>query len=197
MTTEFKVLGPLEVWHDGVRITVPAGHAEVLLTTLLLRANEVVSTDALVERLWPGGHATEGRPGEAILLDTLATVHRTAGDHDRAIECLERALHLNLSAGDRYSAGINLANLGRLHREVNRLTDAVKALERSLDLSRAVGDRHNQALALAGLGDVHLESGDLATARGCWREALEIFKDLGAPETREIGERLLTHVGTS
>ncbi|CAL9673288.1 Regulatory protein AfsR [Actinosynnema sp. ALI-1.44] len=55
MTTEFKVLGPLEVWHDGVRIAVPAGRAEVLLVTLLLRANEVVSADALVERLWPGG----------------------------------------------------------------------------------------------------------------------------------------------
>ncbi|XVV03260.1 BTAD domain-containing putative transcriptional regulator [Actinosynnema sp. CA-248983] len=142
-------------------------------------------------------HATEGRPGEPILLDTLATIHRTAGNHDHAVECLERALHLNVTASDRYSAGINLANLARLHREAGHLTEAAGAFEQSLDHSRAVGDRHNEALALAGLGDVRLETGDLRTARDCWRGALEIFKDLGAPETREIGERLLTHVRAS
>ncbi|GAA1279335.1 AfsR/SARP family transcriptional regulator [Saccharothrix xinjiangensis] len=54
MTTTFKVLGPLEVRHGGERVDVPAGLARVLLATLLLRANQTVTMDALVERLWDG-----------------------------------------------------------------------------------------------------------------------------------------------
>ncbi|MEU4742434.1 transcriptional regulator [Actinosynnema sp. NPDC023658] len=51
----FAVLGPLEVWHDGERVAVPAGRARVLLATLLLRANQPVSADELVDRLWEVG----------------------------------------------------------------------------------------------------------------------------------------------
>ncbi|WP_158839569.1 AfsR/SARP family transcriptional regulator [Saccharothrix deserti] len=52
MATEFRVLGPLEVSHDGRRVPLPAGKARVLLAALLLRANQVVPVDELVERLW-------------------------------------------------------------------------------------------------------------------------------------------------
>ncbi|WP_051771657.1 AfsR/SARP family transcriptional regulator [Saccharothrix sp. NRRL B-16314] len=53
--TRFNVLGPLEVWHDGARLTIPAGRARVLLATLLLRANQPVAVDTLVDRLWEDG----------------------------------------------------------------------------------------------------------------------------------------------
>ncbi|MBY8849049.1 AfsR/SARP family transcriptional regulator [Saccharothrix longispora] len=141
-------------------------------------------------------HRQEGRPGESILLDTLATIHRADGERERALECLERALDLNLGAGDRYSAGINLANLGLIHLELSDPDAAALALERSLEHSRAVGDRHNEALALTRLGDVRHAAGDTATARRHWRDALVVFRELGAPEMREPGERLLAH-GTS
>ncbi|XVV03259.1 AfsR/SARP family transcriptional regulator [Actinosynnema sp. CA-248983] len=61
MTTEFKVLGPLEVWHDGKPVPVPVGRVRVLLASLLLHANEVVSTDVLVDRLWDGAPPTPAR----------------------------------------------------------------------------------------------------------------------------------------
>jgi DNA-binding SARP family transcriptional activator len=48
------VLGPLEVLLDGEPVAVPAGRGQALLATLLLRANEFVSVDELVERLWEG-----------------------------------------------------------------------------------------------------------------------------------------------
>ncbi|MFD1150710.1 AfsR/SARP family transcriptional regulator [Saccharothrix hoggarensis] len=50
----FNVLGPLEVWHGGRRVPVPAGRARLLLAVLLLRANQPVSADELVDRLWDG-----------------------------------------------------------------------------------------------------------------------------------------------
>ncbi|MBB5954890.1 DNA-binding SARP family transcriptional activator/Tfp pilus assembly protein PilF [Saccharothrix tamanrassetensis] len=137
--------------------------------------------------------AQEVRTGEAVLMDTLATVHRALGERERAVECLEQALRLNLDNDDLYSVGINLANLGRLHHELGRTAAATDALERALELSRSLSDRHNEALALAWLGDVLDGSGDVTGACQHWRAALAIFKELDAPETRELGVRLLAH----
>ncbi|WP_367134889.1 BTAD domain-containing putative transcriptional regulator [Saccharothrix sp. HUAS TT1] len=51
----FNVLGPLEAWHGEAPVPIPAGRARVLLATLLLRANQPVPVDVLVDRLWEGG----------------------------------------------------------------------------------------------------------------------------------------------
>ena len=52
MAVSFGILGPLEV-RDGERTLVVRGAKQrLLLALLLLRANEVVSTDALVDGLW-------------------------------------------------------------------------------------------------------------------------------------------------
>ncbi|HEX8869241.1 MAG TPA: BTAD domain-containing putative transcriptional regulator, partial [Lentzea sp.] len=52
MTAEFRVLGTLEVRLRGRVVPLPAGHSKVLLAGLLLRANEIVTTDRLVRWLW-------------------------------------------------------------------------------------------------------------------------------------------------
>jgi DNA-binding SARP family transcriptional activator len=49
---EFHVLGPLEVVRDGRTLELGAGKQRTLLVVLLLNANEVVSTDRLIEALW-------------------------------------------------------------------------------------------------------------------------------------------------
>ena len=50
MNVEYRVLGPLEVLADGVPVAVPAGRCHVLLATLLLRPNRLVSVDELIDR---------------------------------------------------------------------------------------------------------------------------------------------------
>ena len=49
---EFRILGPLEVHENGRMIEVGAAKPRALLAVLLLNANRVVSTDALIESLW-------------------------------------------------------------------------------------------------------------------------------------------------
>jgi DNA-binding SARP family transcriptional activator len=49
---DFKILGPLEVARDGRAIPIARIKERALLAVLLLSANEVVSTDRLVDRLW-------------------------------------------------------------------------------------------------------------------------------------------------
>jgi DNA-binding SARP family transcriptional activator len=49
---EFRVLGPVEVTCAGRAVPIGAGKQRVVLAALLLRANETVSVDRLIEHLW-------------------------------------------------------------------------------------------------------------------------------------------------
>jgi YVTN family beta-propeller protein len=52
---DFRILGPLEVAGDDGALPAPRGRAQrALLLYLLLHANELVSSERLVEALWPG-----------------------------------------------------------------------------------------------------------------------------------------------
>ncbi len=58
---QFRVLGPLEVAADGVELPLGGASQRALLAMLLLHANEVVSSDRLIDELWdepPGSGAT-------------------------------------------------------------------------------------------------------------------------------------------
>ena len=50
---EFRVLGPVEVVRDGVGMRVGSPTQRTLLALLLMHPNEVVSTDRMLEVLWP------------------------------------------------------------------------------------------------------------------------------------------------
>jgi DNA-binding SARP family transcriptional activator len=49
---EFRILGPLEVGSDTALVTIGGHKQRALLAALVMRANEVVSTDRLIEDLW-------------------------------------------------------------------------------------------------------------------------------------------------
>ena len=49
---DFRILGPLEVTDQGREPVIAASKQRALLAILLLHANEVVSSDRLIEELW-------------------------------------------------------------------------------------------------------------------------------------------------
>jgi DNA-binding SARP family transcriptional activator len=49
---DFRILGPLEIWDDGVELPVSGERQRALLAILLLHAGEPVSSDRLMEELW-------------------------------------------------------------------------------------------------------------------------------------------------
>ncbi|MET9395320.1 BTAD domain-containing putative transcriptional regulator [Streptomyces sp. NPDC006624] len=57
---EFRVLGPLEVLRDGRPVRIDAAKVRLLLAALLAEANQVVTVETLVHRLWG-----EDPPGRA------------------------------------------------------------------------------------------------------------------------------------
>jgi DNA-binding SARP family transcriptional activator len=61
---EYRILGPLLVSREGEPVTLGGRRNTELLCLLLLRANEVVSSDRLVEDLWAG--AVPANPRKAV-----------------------------------------------------------------------------------------------------------------------------------
>jgi DNA-binding SARP family transcriptional activator len=55
---EFRLLGPVEVHHEGARLPAGSARERFVLAMLLLNPGRQVSTDYLVDRLWPEPPAT-------------------------------------------------------------------------------------------------------------------------------------------
>lgn len=68
---EFRVLGPLEVWHEGSLVPVRGSKQRALLAVLVLHANEVVSTDRLIEQLWGEDPPEAGRTALRVRVSQL------------------------------------------------------------------------------------------------------------------------------
>ena len=67
---EFRILGPLEVVHEGRTLELGASKERALLALLLLDAGRVVSVDRLIEDLW------EGDPPESASVSLRVHVSR-------------------------------------------------------------------------------------------------------------------------
>ena len=79
---QFRILGPLEVQVDGSWIGINAPKWRTVLAVLLLRVGEVVSTDQLINELWP-----EGSPARATNLVSVYVLRlrRLIGDSEGRI----------------------------------------------------------------------------------------------------------------
>ena len=100
---DFKILGPLEVWDGGSQVPVRGARQRALLAILLLHANEVVSTDRLMDLLWgdspPEATALRvrvsqlrkalGAGGSAIVTQAPGYVLRL-DDEELDLRCFER-----------------------------------------------------------------------------------------------------------
>ncbi|XVS63910.1 BTAD domain-containing putative transcriptional regulator [Actinosynnema sp. CA-299493] len=75
----FGVLGPLEVRHGDGLVPIPAGRARVLLAILLLRANQPVTADELVDRMWDGGAPNPDR-AKATLQMVVRRLRQALGE---------------------------------------------------------------------------------------------------------------------
>ncbi len=68
---EFRILGPLEVLENGRRLELGGAKQRALLAVLLLHANEVVSTDRLIDALWEEDAPETGRKALQVYVSQL------------------------------------------------------------------------------------------------------------------------------
>jgi DNA-binding SARP family transcriptional activator len=71
MRTEFRILGPLEVRRDDRPVPIAGAKERALLAILLLRANEPVTIDRLVDELWGEAPPPTARKSLQVRVATL------------------------------------------------------------------------------------------------------------------------------
>src|SRR4051794_25026848 len=88
---DFRILGPLEVGQDGRTLLLGGRQQRALLALLLLRANEVVPVEQIVDELWPEApppsatrsvHALVSRLRRLLQSDSVA---RNGGEGGNAV----------------------------------------------------------------------------------------------------------------
>jgi DNA-binding SARP family transcriptional activator len=117
---DFHILGPLEATEGNAPLALGGSRQRALLGVLLLHANEVVSSDRLIDELWPGERSDQairalqvavsrlrkilepGTPaGESRVLLTRSPGYELRVDPERpdaAERHFEQALELNAAA---------------------------------------------------------------------------------------------------
>jgi DNA-binding SARP family transcriptional activator/Tfp pilus assembly protein PilF len=81
--TRFSILGPLTAQVGGTVVAVPPGKQRAVLASLLLRANQVVPVDQLVEALWDADPPPSAR---VCVQNYVMRLRRTLGDAGTRIE---------------------------------------------------------------------------------------------------------------
>lgn len=77
---EYRVLGPLEVVHDGRASAVSSPRQRALLALLLVQANRTVSTDRILDELWGDAVPDSGRDAVVFHVARLRRVLAGGGD---------------------------------------------------------------------------------------------------------------------
>ncbi len=73
------MLGPLEVTADGRSLELAGVRSRAVLAMLLMHANQVVSSDRLLEDLWPGQPADKATGSLQVRLSELRKAFRYFG----------------------------------------------------------------------------------------------------------------------
>ena len=94
---EFRILGPLEVIEGGEAIRLPGPKQRSLLALLLLHANEVVSSDRLIDELWPGEAAEQGA---AALQASVSRLRKALGGGTGVVETVAPGYMLRLGSAE-------------------------------------------------------------------------------------------------
>ena len=77
---DFRILGPLEIWDDGVPLRVAGDRQRALLAILLLHAGEVVSADRLMDDLWGESQPAAGATALRVRVSQLRKALRDDGN---------------------------------------------------------------------------------------------------------------------
>ncbi len=119
---------------------------------------------------------TDHRVDEGNLLNTVATIHHSLGDTDRAIVTYEAALTANRQLARPDFDAITLANMAQLRAERREFFLAVSLGESALELSREHAPGFMPEV-LAALGEAYASLSDQRRAAECFNEGLQILED--------------------
>jgi CHAT domain-containing protein/Tfp pilus assembly protein PilF len=114
------------------------------------------------------------RANQAQVLRYIGNCHKRLGDHQKALEFLNRALALTRELHDRGSEGRTLSNIGLVYWELADYTNAIASFSQAIDIARATANPQLEANALNNRSLVYDEIGDFAHSLPGYQQALSI-----------------------
>jgi YVTN family beta-propeller protein len=97
---EYRILGPLEVFDGERQVTLGGTRQRALLAILLLHANEVVSTDRLVEELWGENPPETGPKALQVAISQLRKTLQSSLGADGVLVTRAPGYVLNVHPGE-------------------------------------------------------------------------------------------------
>ncbi len=116
---------------------------------------------------------------EADSLILLGWAHYRAGEMNRALRTLRRALRLSEAWAYKPGAAAVLDRMGSVYRAMGRLDEAQQAFERSLHLSVASQNLRNRSQTLGNLGHTLIAGGEFEDGEARLEQSLEELRPLG------------------
>lgn len=151
--------------------------------------------DALRGFFWTGTYRTEwdeatrvgltaaeslaDEPGIAAMHRSLANLHNTLGDYERAIAHQEKSLVLHGRLGMDEEVAAMLNNMGLAHLSLGRGEAAEKAARKALEVAHRIRSPRLTATTQGLLGFIHWTRGDMARATEFLTASLDAAGELG------------------
>jgi DNA-binding SARP family transcriptional activator len=124
---EFLILGPLEASDGGRKLPLGGAKQRALLALLLLHANEVVSSDRLIDELWGEAGSRDAAKSLSVAVSRLRKTlapGRPAGEQDGLLVTRAPGYELRLAPGQ-----LDLKRFEQLVAEARTATDPATAAE--------------------------------------------------------------------
>jgi len=133
----YEVLGPLQVVEDGNVSSMKAPKAEQLLTTLLIRSNQVVTIDQIIRELWGEQIPKHALAGLYVYVSQLRKFLSAAGHKGNPIVTHSSGYLLRLELDELdFHDFRGLVDAGRAHVKEQSHERAVAVFESALSLWR-------------------------------------------------------------
>lgn len=127
---------------------------------------------------------------QAYALADIGSVYQSTGRFDEAVAHYEKASALAEKAGDRYANAEALCGIAEAHFGSGRANVAMQTYEQAAKLAGEIESLYLRAKALNGIAEIVLHTRGQETARIYWREAHDIFAQIGVPEAATVEIRL-------
>lgn len=174
----------------GDHISVARGL--VNLSSLALARDEPAKAEATAREALAHFERLQQVPGVVICCSNIAAALMDSGQHEQALEWLERGLRLCQEIGMRQHETTLHVRFAHCMLALGQPQPALLSAHTALDIAREIQDPHAEASALTVLGDGLQADASTAEARDHWQAALQLMEELGAPEAEALRDKLAT-----
>jgi Nif-specific regulatory protein len=135
-------------------------------------------------RIWNSRGSNYEKP--ALIYRKMGRIYEKMGEHDKAVEFLEKSLESFKTTGSLKHYATTLIDLGWVYMRKSNYERARSQFDKALSIVQKEVTSEERGFALSALGSIHWALGDYSQASWYHRESLKVFRKIG--ETKKISD---------